>query len=113
MPFLKKRKAVILSAAERQQLEVIRRSRTEEKRRTVRAAILLDAAAGRSDGAIARAQGVNRNTVLLCVQKYLRFGLEAALNELPRSGRPRRISDPCHYLAATTRLSEAERTGLC
>ena len=94
MPFLKKRKAVILSAAERQQLEVIRRSRTEEKRRTVRAAILLDAAAGRSDGAIARAQGVNRNTVLLCVQKYLRFGWEAALNELPRSGRPRRISDP-------------------
>ena len=94
MPFLKKRKAVILSAAERQQLEVIRRSRSEERRRTVRAAILLDAAAGRSDGAIARAQGVNRNTVLLCVQKYLRFGLEAALNELPRSGRPRRISDP-------------------
>jgi transposase len=94
MPFVKKRKAVILSEAERQQLEAIRRSRTEEKRRTIRAAILLDAAAGRSDGAIARAQGVNRNTVLLCVQKFLGFGLEAALSELPRSGRPRRISDP-------------------
>jgi transposase len=94
MPFLKKRKAVILSEMERQQLEAIRRSRSEEKRRTIRAAILLDTAAGKSDGAIARAQGVNRNTVLLCVQKYLGFGLEAALGELPRSGRPRKISDP-------------------
>jgi len=36
---------------------------------------------------------VNRNTVILCVQKYLRFGLEAALGELPRSGKPRRVSD--------------------
>src|SRR5271157_763629 len=71
----------------------LRRSRTEQKRRTVRAAILLDAAAGFSDGAIARSQGVNRNTVARCVQKYLRFGLQAALGELPRSGRPRRISD--------------------
>lgn len=94
MPFLKKRKAVILSEAERQQLETIRRSRSEEKRRTVRAAILLDAAAGKSDGAIARAHGVNRNTVLLCVRKYLGLGVEAALGELPRSGRPRKISDP-------------------
>lgn len=94
MPFLKKRKAVILSEVERQQLEAIRRSRTEEKRRTVRAAILLDAAAGKSDGAIARAHRVNRNTVLLCVRKYLGLGVEAALGELPRSGRPRKISDP-------------------
>jgi transposase len=93
MPFRKKRE-VILSEAERQQLEVIRRSRTEEKRRSVRAAILLDTAAGKSGEAIARAQGVNRNTVLLCVQKYLGLGLEAALGELPRSGRPRKISDP-------------------
>lgn len=92
MPFLKKRE-VMLSEAERQQLEVIRRSRTEEKRRTVRAAILLDSAAGKSGEAIARAQGVNRNTVLLCVRKYLGLGLEAALGELPRSGRPRKISD--------------------
>jgi transposase len=93
MPFAKKRPPVVLNEEEREQLQGIRRSRTEEKRRTVRAAILLEAAAGFSDGAIARSQGVNRNTVMLCVQKYLGFGLEAALGELPRSGRPRRISD--------------------
>jgi hypothetical protein len=36
---------------------------------------------------------VNRNTVVLCIRKYLRFGLEAALGDLPRSGKPRRVSD--------------------
>ena len=74
-------------------LERLRKSRTEQKRRTVRAAILLDSVAGLSDQAIARAQRVNRNTVILCIQKYLRFGVQAALGELPRSGKPRRVSD--------------------
>ncbi len=60
-------------------LERLRKSRTEQKRRTVRAAILLDSIAGLSDQAIARAQGVNRNTVMLCIQKCLRFGVQAAL----------------------------------
>jgi transposase len=36
---------------------------------------------------------VNRNTVVLCVNKCLRFGWKAALGELPRTGRPRRLSD--------------------
>lgn len=74
-------------------MEAIRRSRTEEKRRTVRAGILLDSVAGLSDQAIAKAHHVNRNTVVLCIQKCLRFGLDAALGELPRSGKPRQLSD--------------------
>jgi hypothetical protein len=59
----------------------------------VRAAILLDAADGMADKANAAARHVNRNTVVLCVRKYLGFGLEAALGELPRSGKPHQISD--------------------
>ena len=59
----------------------------------MRAAILLDAANGVSDQANAAARQVNRNTVILCVRKYLGFGLEAALGELPRSGKPRQVSD--------------------
>ena len=84
---------LVLSAEDRARLETIRRSRTEEKRRTVRAAILLDAADGIADKANAAARQVNRNTIVLCIRKYLRFGLEAALGELPRSGKPRRVSD--------------------
>lgn len=93
MPDGRKRARLLLSAEDRTRLETIRRSRTEEKRRTVRAAILLDAANGMADKANAAARQVNRNTVVLCVRKYLGFGLEAALGELPRSGKPRQISD--------------------
>ena len=93
MPAGRKRARLVLSAEDRIRLETIRRSRTEEKRRTVRAAILLDAADGMADKANAAARQVNRNTVVLCVRKYLGFGLEAALGELPRSGKPRQISD--------------------
>ena len=93
MPVGRKRTRLVLSAEDRTRLETIRRSRTEEKRRRVRAAILLDAANGMSDKANAAARQVNRNTVVLCVRKYRGFGLEAALGELPRSGKPRQISD--------------------
>ena len=58
----------ILSGEDRVRLEAIRRSRTEEKRRTVRAAILLDAADEVSDKANAAGRQVNRNTAILCVR---------------------------------------------
>lgn len=93
MAFARRRPPLRFTPEERTRLEKIRRSRSEEKRRTVRAAILLNAADGLSDQANAAASGVNRNTVVLCVGKCLRFGLEAALGELPRSGKPRRFSD--------------------
>jgi transposase len=93
MAFARRRPPLRLTPEERSRLETMRRSRREEKRRTVRASILLNAADGMSDQANAAATRVNRNTVVLCVGKCLRFGLEAALGELPRSGKPRRVSD--------------------
>ena len=74
-------------------LERLRKSRTGQKRRTVRAAILLDSAAGLSDQAFAQAQRVNRNIGMLCLEKCLRFGAQAAGAALPRSSRPRQVSD--------------------
>jgi len=62
------------------------RSRTEEKRRTLRASILLDSLSGQSDEAIARQHRVSRGTVLLCIGKCLEFGLDAALGELQDRG---------------------------
>jgi transposase len=94
MAFQKKRKPLVFTQEEVEKLQAIHKARSEEKRRTVRAGILLEAASGKmSDQAVARAHGVNRNTVVLCVNKCLRFGWEAALRELPRRGRPRRLSD--------------------
>ena len=93
MPFRTKRSALVLSADEKRRLQTLRRSRSSEKRETLHAGILLDLAGGESDGAVARRNSVNRHTVALCARKFLQFGLEAALGELPRPGKSRQIPD--------------------
>src|SRR5450759_3107991 len=93
MPFPRKRRHVQFSEEEMRKLESIRRSRTEEKWRTLRAAFLLDSLSGQSDEAIAQHHHVSRSTVVLCIQKFLQFGLDAALGELPRPGKPRQLPD--------------------
>lgn len=92
-PSKTKRQALVLAAEDRRRLESVRRSRTGEKRVVLHAGILLDLASGVSDGAAARNNGVNRHTVALCARKVLQFGVEAALGELPRPGKSRRIPD--------------------
>src|SRR5882724_8357321 len=93
MPFPRKRSPIQFSEQEMLKLESIRKSRTEEKRRTLRAAFLLDSLSGQSDEAIARHHHVSRSTVVLCIQKFLQFGPDAALGELPRPGKPRQLPD--------------------
>jgi transposase len=93
MPFPRRREPLQFTDEELRRLETIHKSRTEEKRRTLRAAILLDALSGQSDEAIARHHHISRGTVVLCIRKYLQFGLETALDELPRSGKPRQLPD--------------------
>ena len=93
MPFPRERNALQFTELEFRKLDSIRKSRSEEKRRTQRASILLDSLSGQSDEAIARHHHVSRGTVVLCIQKCLRFGLDAALGELPRAGKPRSLPD--------------------
>ena len=93
MPFARERIGVQFTDEELRKLQAISRSRTEEKRRTLRAAILLESRSGRSDESIARHHHVSRGTVVLCIRKFLEFGLDAALGELPRVGRPRQLPD--------------------
>ena len=61
------------SEDERQKLDSVRRSRVEEKRRTLRAAILLDSFSGLSDESIAQRHHVSRSTVVLCIEKCLQL----------------------------------------
>ena len=93
MPFPRKRNGLQFTDLELRKLDAIRKSRSEEKRRTLRASILLDSLSGQSDEAIARCHHVSRGTVVLCIRKCLRFGLDAALGELPRPGKPRSFPD--------------------
>ncbi len=93
MPFPRKRNALQFTETEQRELESVGKSRTEEKRRTLRAAILLASLSGQSDEAIAQHHHVSRSTVVLCIQKCLQFGLDTALGELPRPGKPRQMPD--------------------
>ena len=43
-----------------------------------------------SDSAITAVHQVNRHSVALCANKFLKFGLKAALGDLPRAGKLRR-----------------------
>ena len=58
----------------------------------LRARILLAYADGSGASAIASEQDMNRPKVDRCIDKGLQIGALAALSDLPRKGRPRRIT---------------------
>src|SRR5258708_3056056 len=93
MPFPKTPQQLQFTQNELPSLESISKSRKQEKRRTVRAGILLQSLSGKSDAVIAHEHRISRGTVALCIQKCLQFGVLGALKELPRKGRPRRVPD--------------------
>jgi transposase len=74
-------------------LRQVSKSRTEEARRVRRAEILLMAADGDGDKKIAKAVGLNKNSVRNTIAKFHSMGIEAALSDMPRRGRPPRIGD--------------------
>src|SRR6266446_2430922 len=93
MPFTKRRKPLFFSEEEMDRLRNVQRSRRGEQRKVMRASVLLDSVAGLNDQAVATKNGVNRNTVVRCITKCLQFGLDAALNDLQRPGKPRQLTD--------------------
>lgn len=93
MPFQRRRKSLSLGEEEIQRLKKLTVSRTERRQTVERARILLDSHSGLSDQAVANKNGVDRNTVISCVSKCLQFGVDVTLKDLPRSGRPRTITD--------------------
>lgn len=82
-----------LADGDRESLEKIARTRTEQAQRVDRARILLAKAEGEGIDPIAARLGLNRNTVSLCVRKYREGGLEAALADAPGRGRKPAIGD--------------------
>jgi transposase len=86
---------VVLSDAEREQLQSLLRARGATVAEHLRARIILLAAEGRSTGQIAREVGVPACTVSRWRTRIGRYGLGSdvrrALADAPRSGRPRTI----------------------
>lgn len=92
MPFQSGRAPLELTADVRATLETISGSRSEPVYRVTRATMLLAYASGETIASIASSLGANRPKVERCIDKALRLGALAALEDLPRSGRPPRIS---------------------
>lgn len=85
--------SVELSVEERERLGRVARTRTEQAQVVARARILLLRDAGESLPSIAEKVGLNRNSVKLCIGKFKEGGIDRALRDDPRSGRPREIDD--------------------
>lgn len=89
------RKSIVinLSANEREFLEAQTRARTIQAQTASRARILLLKAEGRPINEIADKVGINRKSVMLCLNKYAECGVENALFDAPGRGRNAEITD--------------------
>lgn len=79
----RKSSVIKLSAKEREFLEAQTRARTIQAQTSARARILLLKAEGRPINEIADKVGMNRKSVMLCLNKYAAGGVENALFDAP------------------------------
>lgn len=93
MPFESRRAKLVLDEETRTWLESISVSYTVAAAHVERAKMLLAYAGGATISAIARDLATNRPKVERTIDRALQFGVEAALDDLPRSGRPREITE--------------------
>ena len=77
---------------ERRRLQQLVKKRTTPQRVVERAKIVLSSAQGLSGASICAAVGVSRPTVTQWLDRYEADGIEALLQDRPRSGRPRQVS---------------------
>ena len=89
----RKASVITLSDEDRSYLETQTKARTIQAQTVMRARILLLKADGLSIDAIADKVGMNRKSIMLCINKYLEGGVENALFDAPGRGRNAEITD--------------------
>jgi transposase len=87
MPFVRTKAKIVMTDETRMRLEETATSRIQPAHRVERARILLGYHQMASVSATAERLHINRMTVNRCVNKALALGVEAALSDLPRSGK--------------------------
>lgn len=92
---------VKLRAEERAELEAMIRKGKSSARRQARARILLKADEGMSNQGIMAALDVSETMVSRARQRFVEEGLEAALDDRPRPGQKRKLTDhQCAHMIA-------------
>lgn len=98
-------RVVVIDEEQRRRLEAVARSRTAPVRQVQRARIVLGAADGMSNAAIARALSLRENTVRTWRGRFAEHGM-AGLDDLPRPGRPVVYGPDVHLRIVATATSE-------
>ena len=93
MPFISKRAKLKMSIEEKNMLEKIVSSRSETVSRVERAKILLLYYKGKHISGIAKELHTNRPKIERCLNKAIELGIKTGLDDLPRSGKPAKISE--------------------
>lgn len=92
MPFQKQLVPLSITQEEKNDLERVANSRTEGFDRVRRARVLLAYSEGQSTRHIGEEVGISVGALSKCIKKALSSGIEEALADLPRSGRPAEIT---------------------
>jgi transposase len=92
MPYILKRKPVVLSEEERAQLEAWKRRSTSQQRLALRAHIILLCATGLNNGQVAERLDIWAETVGKWRERFQKHRLQGLWDE-PRPGKPRSIDD--------------------
>ena len=108
-----RRRAIEISIGEEDlaRLEAIARSRTEPACRVERARILLAYRADPSAYAVGEAIGVTHQTGLRCLERALRLGVMAALDDSPRPGKAPEITDDARAWLVSLACQKAKELG--
>ena len=92
MPSERRRPQLTLTGEVVDKLQQISKSRSESAGRVERAKMILAYSRGDSISGIARRHSTGRAKIQRCIKKALQFGALTALDDLPRSGRPPKIT---------------------
>ena len=111
MPFLSTRSKIKLTEKEIENLTSLSTSRTAPLRDVERAKILLLTYQGITDSQIAKKLGTNRQKVIRCVKKALAYGIDKAIDDLPRSGKPKEISGEARAWIISTACKKPKDLG--
>jgi transposase len=87
------RRQLRISEEDMKQLEAYSVSRTESSSTVQRSRIIIDYSCGKTIAKIVRKYNTNRPLVERTIDKAIEFGPITALKDLPRSGRPSKITD--------------------
>jgi transposase len=102
---------ISIQATELIELEAIARSRTEWACRVQRARILLAYHADPSTYAVAASVGVTHQTVQRCLDRAVRFGVMAALDDSPRPGKTPEITADAKAWLVSLACQKAKQLG--